>query len=309
MMFELEEHPASVDVASYLLHEASVPPTIMIDAPKDLYCSVRTPSGQACNTLFSKIVAVTEGSGSSKINCSVFKDEASSIAAYLDVSPGTDFAHRLIETAESRSQLVIDDDDDEEGFKSGHAGRMSVLDIDPGDLVLGVDELPPIPEEGEPVESPTIAVQEETAAWTQGAESFAEKTKRIQLSSNEGVRKNWKLDGLIAKSNDDLRQEVFVIQLISFFDRAFKRDNIDAKLYTYKIISTSKTTGLIQLIPDAISLDAVKKQSTWPGSLRAYFQQVYGPPGTPAFDAALENYIQSMAGYSIVTYLLAIKDR
>jgi phosphatidylinositol 4-kinase len=66
---------------------------------------------------------------------------------------------------------------------------------------------------------------------------------------------------------------------------------------------------LIQLIPDAISLDAVKKQSTWPGSLRAYFQQVYGAPGTPSFDAALENYVQSMAGYSIVTYLLAIKDR
>lgn len=315
MMFELEEHPTSVDVASYLFHQAAVPTEVMIESPKELLStSDSTPFEQTGNTLFPKIVSV-ESAGNRKMHCSVFKDNVSTIAEYLDVATNTEFARQLIVTAESRSQLIIEDDEEEDvdgyGLKSGRVGRMSVLDVDPGELVLGVDELPPIPEEGEAADADTAAVvvQEETAAWTQGSESFAEKTKRIQQNSQEGSRKNWKLDGLIAKSNDDLRQEVFVIQLISFFDRAFKKAEVDAKLYTYKIISTSKNTGLIQLIPDAISLDALKKQPTWPGSLRAYFEQAYGAPGTASFDAALDNFIESMAAYSIVTYLLAIKDR
>ena len=74
-------------------------------------------------------------------------------------------------------------------------------------------------------------------------------------------------------------------------------------------MSTSKSTGLIQLIPDAFSLDSIKKKSSWPGSLRRYFEQVYGPEGSSAFESAMSAYIASLAGYSIVTYLLAIKDR
>jgi hypothetical protein len=40
------------------------------------------------------------------------------------------------------------------------------------------------------------------------------------------------------------------------------------------LYSTSKTTGLIQLIPDAVSLDGLKKKPEYPGSLRKHFEQV-----------------------------------
>ena len=103
------------------------------------------------------------------------------------------------------------------------------------------------------------------------------------------------------------------MQLIRYYQNAFIEATIPAWLYTYTIMNTSQSTGLIQLIPDANSLDGLKKSKVYHGSLRKYFEHTYGyienQPETPAFRAAIENYISSMAGYSIVCYLLAIKDR
>jgi phosphatidylinositol kinase/protein kinase (PI-3 family) len=57
----------------------------------------------------------------------------------------------------------------------------------------------------------------------------------------------------------------------------------------------------------------LKKSKAYPGSLRRYFEQTFGQADgqhkSPAFRAAMDNYVSSMAGYSIVSYLLAIKDR
>ena len=99
------------------------------------------------------------------------------------------------------------------------------------------------------------------------------------------------------------------MQLIRYYQRAFKTANIAAWLYTYTIMNTSQSTGLIQLIPDATSLDGLKKSRAYPGSLRKYFEQTFGSPSGAAFRAAMDNYVSSMAGYSIIAYLLAIKDR
>ena len=58
----------------------------------------------------------------------------------------------------------------------------------------------------------------------------------------------------------------------------------------------------------ATSLDGLKKSKDYPGSLKLYYEKVYGKD-TPSFKAAIHNYVTSMAGYSIVCYLLGIKDR
>jgi phosphatidylinositol 4-kinase len=144
-------------------------------------------------------------------------------------------------------------------------------------------------------------------------ESFAEKAERVRLKSPYGHLPGWKLDGLIAKSNDDVRQEVFVMQLITYYQNAFGDAKLPVWLFTYKILSTSKSTGLIQLIPNAISLDGLKKKERYPGSLLEYFKLTYGGPQksttVPSYKAAVSAFLSSMAGYSVVTYLLAIKDR
>jgi len=86
-------------------------------------------------------------------------------------------------------------------------------------------------------------------------ESFSKKAERVRSLSPLADLRGWILQGLIAKSNDDLRQEVLVMQLITYYQRIFAQANLPLWVYSYRILSTSKSTGLIQLIPDAISLD------------------------------------------------------
>lgn len=42
--------------------------------------------------------------------------------------------------------------------------------------------------------------------------------------------------------------QVFVMQLISIYQESFRDAQLPVWLHTYKILSTSKTTGLIELI-------------------------------------------------------------
>lgn len=157
-------------------------------------------------------------------------------------------------------------------------------------------------------------------------ELFDVKAARIKAASPYGHLSGWKLDGLIAKSNDDVRQEVFIMQMISYFKKSFHAAGISPWLHTYRIMSTTKSTGLIELITNASSIDGLKKKAGFPGTLRKYYELTYGyvqsqgkgsgksqGQGTEvqpvAFTEAINEFVKSMAGYSIVAYLLGIKDR
>lgn len=99
------------------------------------------------------------------------------------------------------------------------------------------------------------------------------------------------------------------MQLIQYFQTVFKRELPSVWLHSYKILSCSKSTGLIQLITNAISIDGLKKSNAYPGTLLGYFERTFGPTNSATFNAAIQEFIKSLAGYSIVCYLLAIKDR
>lgn len=146
-----------------------------------------------------------------------------------------------------------------------------------------------------------------------GGESWAEKSKRMLEEAKfkpEGAE--LEVVGLMSKSNDDLRQEVFIMQMIHYYKSVFAKANIPVWLKTYRILSTSSSTGLIEVLVDATSIDGLKKSEGFPyeeGGMRAYFERTYGGPKSKAFKAAQRNFMQSLAGYSIISYLLGLKDR
>ena len=149
-----------------------------------------------------------------------------------------------------------------------------------------------------------------------GGESWAEKSARMLREAKGAVNESGdsavlEIVTLMAKSNDDLRQEVFVMQMIHYFESVFKKTNVPIWLKTYRILSTGKSTGLIEVLTDSTSIDGLKKSDKYPetGGMRAYFEQAYGPPTSKSFLIAQRNFIRSLAGYSLVSYLLGLKDR
>ncbi len=89
----------------------------------------------------------------------------------------------------------------------------------------------------------------------------------------------WKIVKVIVKSGDDLRQEQFAMQLISQMKQIFSlhggADNL--WLFTYEIISTGPNCGLVECIPNAVSLDALKKKTSEMGikTLNEFFCNYY----------------------------------
>jgi hypothetical protein len=114
---------------------------------------------------------------------------------------------------------------------------------------------------------------------------------------------------VIMKSGDDLRQEQLAAQLIRVFDDIFRRNNLPLWLKPYEVVPTSAIGGYVEVVHDAISIHSLKEQlSADDSSLRSYFIKAYGDK-TPEFLVAQRNFTESLAAYSLVCYLLQIKDR
>ena len=135
-------------------------------------------------------------------------------------------------------------------------------------------------------------------------ELWDDKVRRVRSESPHGRKPGWALLPIISKANDDVRQEVFVMQLIRFFARVFPPS---LWLRPYRILSTGPRSGLLEFLPNTQSLHALKRQPGF-GALDEHFRRHYGEAGSPAGATARLNFARSLAGYSVVTYLLGIKD-
>ena len=111
----------------------------------------------------------------------------------------------------------------------------------------------------------------------------------------------------IFKSMDDVRNDCLISQLLTKFSEIFKAAGVDAWVNAYSVFSTGQDRGVIEVIENAMSRHDIGVRS--PCSLLQYFVDKYGPVGTKAFDAAQDNFIKSLAPYSLMCYLFQVKDR
>mmetsp|Transcript_4968 Transcript_4968/g.9347 ORF Transcript_4968/g.9347 Transcript_4968/m.9347 type:complete len:581 (+) Transcript_4968:653-2395(+) len=147
-----------------------------------------------------------------------------------------------------------------------------------------------------------LGLTEKSRPW---GERWAEKKNRLSLASQYSTLESWRLRGFIVKGLDDLRQEHLAMQFIKVAKLIFEETRMKLWLRPYDILVISNNSGLIELVPDALSIDSLKKNCPEYVSLRWFFERYLDLP----FEDAQRNFVESMAGYSLICYLLNLKDR
>ena len=118
----------------------------------------------------------------------------------------------------------------------------------------------------------------------------------------------------IFKVNDDVRNDQISLQVIELMSEIFKENGLPLFLRPYQVISTITTInneellgGIIECIPGCKSRDEIGKEGSL--SLHEYFLQKFGPEHSQSYLTAKKNFIHSLAGYAVASYILQIKDR
>ncbi|CCD25736.1 1-phosphatidylinositol 4-kinase NDAI_0F04180 [Naumovozyma dairenensis CBS 421] len=153
-------------------------------------------------------------------------------------------------------------------------------------------------------------------------EDWNTKKERIRKTSEYGHLENWDLCSVIAKSGDDLRQEAFACQMIQAMAQIWAKEKVNVWVKKMKILITSATTGLVETITNAVSVHSIKKsltkkmvsdgeldEKTGIATLKDHYVRAFGDPNGFKFKRAQDNFASSLAAYSVICYLLQVKDR
>ncbi|KAL7930977.1 kinase-like domain-containing protein [Trichoderma chlorosporum] len=152
-------------------------------------------------------------------------------------------------------------------------------------------------------------------------EAWEAKKERIRKSSPYGWMKNWDLMSVIVKTGADLRQEAFACQLINVCHKIWVEAKVDVWVKLMRILVTGESSGLIETIANGVSLHSLKRSLTLASieagnnprhriaTLKDHFIKAFGQPDSKPYRAGLEAFKRSLAAYSIISYILQLKDR
>mmetsp|Transcript_52513 Transcript_52513/g.122898 ORF Transcript_52513/g.122898 Transcript_52513/m.122898 type:complete len:756 (+) Transcript_52513:92-2359(+) len=133
---------------------------------------------------------------------------------------------------------------------------------------------------------------------------WADRVARSRKVSLFAPCHSWALNAAVVKSGDDLRQELLAMQVIRLLGDFFAKARLPLWLRHTDVLVVSSTAGMIEYIHDAMSVDAIKKRC--PGrSLDEIFKIAFAD----RLKEAKQNFIESLAAYSLVIHFLQVKDR
>ncbi|KPA77138.1 putative phosphatidylinositol 3-kinase 2 [Leptomonas pyrrhocoris] len=118
---------------------------------------------------------------------------------------------------------------------------------------------------------------------------------------------------VIFKTGDDLRQDLLTLQLLELMDSLWKAAGLDLHLIPYGCISTGEGVGMIEVV---LNSDTIANITRHEGGAQAAFSEEPLINWLRQFNCerneverCLWNFVFSVAGYTVATYVLGIGDR
>ncbi|OTB08673.1 hypothetical protein M426DRAFT_316686 [Hypoxylon sp. CI-4A] len=179
------------------------------------------------------------------------------------------------------------------------------LPSNPDGVVIGIDR-----KSGKPLQSHAKAPFMATFRIKK-AKGGVEETEEVaqEMSKGQPPVENtievWQ--SAIFKVGDDCRQDVLALQMIAAFRGIFHSVGLDVYVFPYRVTATAPGCGVIDVLPNSISRDMLGREAV--NGLYDYFISKYGNEDSLRFQHARNNFVKSMAAYSIISFLLQFKDR
>lgn len=190
--------------------------------------------------------------------------------------------------------------------------RSRILDaLDAGGA--GLDD-PPV------VDVRAAAAEDSDPAAAVFREDWAAVRARVMAQSPYGRVPGWDVASVIVKAGADMRQEHLACQLVSAMADAWRESGLPLWVCPVSVLAAGPGGGLVQTVAGAVSLHALKKAALRRAigtrlspqdalSIRSHFLTAFGAPDSDGYASAIDAFVCSLAGYSLATYLLAVKDR
>ncbi|KAK4040507.1 hypothetical protein C8A01DRAFT_15630 [Parachaetomium inaequale] len=183
------------------------------------------------------------------------------------------------------------------------------LPSNPDGVVIGIDR-----KSGKPLQShakapymATFRIKKNRGGVEEAEEMLEEGGKGNNDKTNGQADTIEVWQSAIFKVGDDCRQDVLALQMVAAFRGIFHSVGLDVYVFPYRVTATAPGCGVIDVLPNSISRDMLGREAV--NGLYDYFVSKYGNEDSLRFQQARNNFVKSMAAYSVISFLLQFKDR